>query len=68
MAMLFIKPAPGMRIRDHVYPHLFIPEGGVQVPEHPYWWRKILRRDVLICDPPLETKADAHKAKPAKEV
>ncbi len=64
MASLYIKPAPGLKVRDHVYPHPFIPEDGCRVEEHPYWWRKLTRGDVVLADEPttLKTKATA-KAK-----
>lgn len=50
--MLHIKAAPGAPpLRDHVFPHPFLPEEGAVVAEHPYWWRKLARGAAVLVVP-----------------
>lgn len=60
MSNIYIKPAKGKLIRDHVYPHPFIPEDGLAVEWHPYWARKLVKGDVVIAPAP-KTKATKSK-------
>jgi hypothetical protein len=62
MHTLRIKPAEGKQVRDHVYPHPFISIDGCEVAEHPYWWRKLSRGDVLLCPEPVAKKTQAREA------
>jgi hypothetical protein len=47
---MFVKPAPGLVIRD---PDLkdFLPEEGRNVPDSDYWYRRVRDRDVVECVP-----------------
>lgn len=44
---MYVTPAPGMKIPD---PDLqdFLPDTGREVPDAPYWQRRILDRDVSV--------------------
>lgn len=43
---MYVTPAPGLKIPD---PDLqdYLPDNGREVPDTPYWQRRILDRDVL---------------------
>jgi hypothetical protein len=47
---MFVKPAPGLVIRD---PDLkdFLPEEGRNVPDSDYWYRRVRDNDVVECAP-----------------
>lgn len=47
---MFVKPAPGLKIRD---PELkdFLPDEGREVAESPYWSRRIRDNDVTVSSP-----------------
>jgi hypothetical protein len=52
MATIFIKPAPGLKVRDPVT-HRHIPAEGCEVSAtDTYWARRIRSRDVVVIDPP----------------
>jgi hypothetical protein len=53
--MLFVKPAPGLLVRDplHMTP---IPAEGRSVPDITYWHRMIIQGDVVLAEPPVEPK------------
>ena len=57
-----IKPASGLKIRDHVSRQL-LPEEGIDIeatdgiPSHPYWQRLLRDRDVIVEEPPRKTTA-----------
>lgn len=61
---MFIKPAPGLKIPD---PDLndFLPELGREVPDGPYWRRRINDQDVALATPAAEEPviADDRSAK-----
>ena len=44
---MFVKPAPGLRIPDPDL-HDFLPEQGREVPDAPYWQRRIHDNDVVV--------------------
>jgi hypothetical protein len=48
---MFVKPAPGLKIRDPKS-KLHIPESGAEVPEETFWIRRLADGDVVICEPP----------------
>jgi len=52
MEMLFVRPAPGMRVRDPAT-RAPIPEEGVLVPHTGYWERRIRTGDVVVAEPPV---------------
>lgn len=59
---MFVKPAPGLLIRD---PDLkdFLPAEGRDVPETPYWTRLLhVYRDVVPVDLPAATPPNAEEA------
>ena len=60
---MFVKPAPGVQVRD---PRslLHIPETGVEVPDaDTYWARRLADGDVVEVKPAPAPKAPATKAK-----
>jgi hypothetical protein len=62
--MLYVKPAPGLVIRD---PDMldFLPEAGRAVPETDYWHRRVRDGDVIEAQPCAETPADVSVEAPA---
>lgn len=48
---MFIKPAPGLRIRD---PHTkqFLPDDGVEVPNDDLFWHRLINDGDVILVPP----------------
>jgi hypothetical protein len=52
---IFIKPAPGFKIRDPES-KMHIPEQGEYVVRTPFWTRRILDKDVSIVEPKKEAK------------
>ena len=46
--MIFIKPAPGMRVRNPDQNYQLLPPEGEYVPRSPYWAKKIRDRVVLV--------------------
>lgn len=56
---MFIKPAPGLVVRDPVS-RLPLPESGREVPDtDTYWYRRIADGDVVISEPPSAPAAGA---------
>jgi hypothetical protein len=47
---MFVKPAPGLVIRDPDLKDL-LPAEGRQVPDSDYWHRRVLDKDVVECSP-----------------
>jgi hypothetical protein len=48
---MYVKPAPGLTIRD---PDLLdlLPNEGREVPDTDYWHRRVRDKDVVLADPP----------------
>lgn len=44
---MFVKPAPGMRVRDPKT-RLHIPDAGREVGESSYWQRRVAAGDVIV--------------------
>ena len=65
--VLSIRPAPGVRVRRPEAPNDFLPDEPTSVVEHPYWWRRLVKGDVVLCDPPAPEPAPAAAPKKAKE-
>lgn len=49
---MFVKPAPGIRVRDPLT-KLHIPDAGTEVPEESYWLRRLRSGDVVLASPAL---------------
>lgn len=58
---MFVKPAPGLRIPDPDL-HDYLPEQGRDVPDAPYWQRRIHDQDVVIAEAVAEKSAVAAAA------
>ena len=57
---MFVKPAPGLKVRDP-QKRLHIPETGVEVSDtDTYWARRVLDGDVVVVEAPAAEQ-------PAKE-
>ena len=63
---MYVKPAPGLSIRD---PDLLdlLPESGRLVPDSDYWLRRVRDKDVELADPPAEEVKAAAPAVDAAE-
>jgi hypothetical protein len=56
---LYVKPAEGARIRQpNRNSRVMPPEGDYVSPNDVYYVRLISSGDVIVCDPPTETKPD----------
>jgi hypothetical protein len=49
--MMFVKPAPGLKVRDPVS-RLHLPLGGAEVPNTSFWIRRLQCGDVIEAKPP----------------
>lgn len=48
---MFVKPAPGKKIRDPRDPRrAYLPESGREVPEETYWIRRLVDGDILVVE------------------
>jgi hypothetical protein len=48
---MFVKPAPGLKIRDPKSKR-HVPEDGIEVPDtDTYWVRRVLDGDVVVVQP-----------------
>lgn len=54
MEKMFIKPAPGLRVRREDNPRELLPTEGDHVPRTAYWLRRLAEGDVLLADAPIE--------------
>ncbi len=77
MAIIYVKPAPGVRLRQPVPPFPVISDTEpTAVEEHPFWWKKLARGEAILCDGPAPApvpnpqsntpKADQVKVEDAK--
>lgn len=64
--VLLIRPAAGVRVRRPEPPNDFLPDEPTSVVEHPYWWRRLVKGDVVLCDGGTEP-APAASPRKAKE-
>lgn len=53
---MYVIPAPGLTIIDPDRKDLIPPEGR-EVPDQPYWYRRVADRDVSLGEPPVEAPA-----------
>lgn len=60
---MFVKPAPGLKVRDpQSMQH--IPEAGLEVADtDPFWARRLRDGDVVVVNPIQAAKAAPSKAK-----
>ena len=65
MALLWVCPAPGRRVRDPRAPYPFLPDGPQQIEASAYFWRRMARGDLIPCDPPTDP-ASVRKTKAPK--
>jgi hypothetical protein len=47
---MFVKPAPGLKVRDEIS-RLHLPAEGREVPESSYWLRRLASGDVIKVEP-----------------
>ena len=59
MDTMFVKPAPGLKVR-HPETRFHIPDEGTRVPRDSYWTRRLVDGDVIEVAPKA---ADVKKAK-----
>lgn len=67
MERIFVKPAPGLKIRDDVSKKL-LPDEGKAVTQSSYWVRRLACGDVTLVETvkkekPSEPKAEVKKSK-----
>ena len=55
MNRIFVKPAPGLKVRDP-QSRLHIADGGQFVEENSYWVRRLADGDVVQAEPPKSDK------------
>lgn len=55
---MFVKPAPGLVIRDPDLRDL-LPDAGREVPDSGYWQRRLRDGDVIAAAPPADTEPAA---------
>jgi hypothetical protein len=48
---MFVKPAPGLKVRDPAT-HVLLPDEGREVPDNTDWARMLAQGDVVLADPP----------------
>lgn len=61
MPTMFVKPAPGRRVRYPDRPAVFLPEEGANVAVVPYWMRRLKTGDVVKAKPGAKSVAKAEK-------
>lgn len=54
MSKMFVKPAPGLKVRLPENPRAFLPDDGAEVPRDSYWVRRLRDGDVLAAEAPAE--------------
>lgn len=57
MNRIYVKPRPGVQVRHHETKQ-HIAEGGEFVNEDSYFVRRIADGDLVLAEPPAESKAD----------
>lgn len=66
---MFVKPAPGARVRYPAPAHTHILSAeGAEVEDSPYWQRRLRDRDVVKATPPPAAAAPAAPAPPAAPI
>jgi hypothetical protein len=57
---MFVKPGNGLKIRDPLLGD-FLPEGGREVTDSPYWQRRLRDQDVTTSTPAAPARKAAAK-------
>ncbi len=52
MQTMFVKPAPGLKVRLPENPRAFLPEDGAEVARDAFWLRRLRDGDVVEATPP----------------
>ena len=65
--VIYIRPTVSHTVRRPDAPYSFLPDEPTAVVEHPYWWRKLARGEVILCDAPKTDKKTTKAARPAEE-
>ncbi len=63
---MFVKPAPGKKVRDPIS-KLHLPEEGKEVPESNYWLRQLKAGDVVKASAPVVSSVQISDSKKGKE-
>ncbi len=58
---MFVRPRPGLKVRDPYLKDL-LPEEGREVPEDPYWHRRLRDQDVELVAPAVSGKSARRNA------
>jgi hypothetical protein len=61
---MYVKAAPGMKIRDADLKDL-LPDEGRDVPDTDYWQRRLRDGDVVLAEPPAAAPAEQPAPMPA---
>lgn len=51
MGKMFVKPAPGLKVRLPDNPRAFLPEDGADVERDSFWMRRLFDGDVVTATP-----------------
>jgi hypothetical protein len=62
MEKMFVKPAPGLKVRLPENPSAFLPDDGAEVERNAFWLRRLRDEDVVHAAP-----ASKPTAKPASK-
>ena len=62
MQKIFVKPAPGMKLRLPENPRAFLPEEGMEVERNAFWLRRIAEGDALESQAPIADSASRKTA------
>lgn len=63
---LFVKPTPGLRVRNPERGGELLPEDGAAVPRNSYWFRRLRDGDVQEAQPPRVAVIDEARKKKEK--
>jgi hypothetical protein len=55
MGKMFVKPAPGLKVRLPDNPRAFLPDEGAEVERDSFWMRRLFDADVVIADAPKKS-------------
>lgn len=51
MEKMFVKPAPGLKVRLPDNPRAFLPDEGAEVERNSFWTRRLFDGDVVTATP-----------------
>lgn len=55
MEKMFVKPAPGLKVRLPDNPRAFLPDEGAEVERNSFWMRRLFDGDVVTATPKKKT-------------